>query len=170
MLLYTDDQILPQQRTTAVACRSQSHPGLTQVPRLKLLYTQVNNGTARFTVVCHGCDGLESCDNCEIADDALVPTCSAALDHTSADQDGMSLEELDIDKGYWRATNRSKIILGCYNTDACKGGKTGTLGYCETGYAGMGPCEYNDNVMLSIERNARTALIAVKIENTHRLV
>ncbi|CAN0255509.1 unnamed protein product, partial [Ascophyllum nodosum] len=51
----------------------------------------------------------------------------------------MSLEDLDIDKGYWRATNRSKSILECYNVEACRGGKTGSPDYCDTGYAGMGP-------------------------------
>ena len=54
----------------------------------------------------------------------------------------MSLEELDIDEGYWRATNTSKTILECYNTDACKGGKTGAQGYCDAGYADTGPCGY----------------------------
>ena len=72
-----------------------------------------------------------------------MPTCSAALDHTSAGESGVSLEELEIDKGYWRATNTSKSVLECYNTEACKGGKSGAPGYCDTGYAVMGPCEEN---------------------------
>ncbi|CAN0249419.1 unnamed protein product, partial [Ascophyllum nodosum] len=68
-----------------------------------------------------------------------VPTCSAALDHTSAGESGVSLEELKIDKGNWRATNTSKSVLECYNTEACKGGKSGAPDYCDTGYAVMGP-------------------------------
>ena len=91
--------------------------------------------------MCHGCPELENCDNYTITDETTVPACSITLDHTSAEETGMSLEELDIDKGYWRATNTSKLILECYNTDACKGGKTRTPGYCDTGYADVGPCE-----------------------------
>ena len=50
------------------------------------------------------------------------------------------METLEIDKGYWRATNTSTLVLPCYNTEACVGGITGSPGYCDDGYDG--PCEW----------------------------
>lgn len=48
------------------------------------------------------------------------------------------METLKLDPGYWRATDTSKVILSCYNEDACEGGATVT-DYCSAGYEG--PCE-----------------------------
>lgn len=61
------------------------------------------------------------------------------LEHTSADKDGLALEALNIDEGYWRASPESVIILACYNADACSGGETGADSFCASGY--QGPCE-----------------------------
>ena len=97
---------------------------------------------SRYTTVCDGCPERQDCDDCTIDHETNRPTCSAVLDHTSAKVAGILLEELEIDNGYWRATSTSKLIFKCYNTDACKGGKTGTHSYCDTGYADKGPCGY----------------------------
>ena len=51
----------------------------------------------------------------------------------------MTLDKLVIDPGYWRANESSTDILQCYNTNACLGGVTGSVGYCLEGY--QGPCE-----------------------------
>ena len=48
------------------------------------------------------------------------------------------MEELQINPGYWRATNSSEDVLACYHADACLGGVTGTPGYCREGHEG--PC------------------------------
>lgn len=44
-----------------------------------------------------------------------------------------------VDRGHWRASNKSTAVLPCYNPAACLGGVTGEPGYCSEGYAG--PCE-----------------------------
>ena len=49
----------------------------------------------------------------------------------------MTVEDLVIEKGYWRATATSTSVLECYNGDACLGGLT--TGSCAEGYEG--PCE-----------------------------
>ncbi|CAM9792296.1 unnamed protein product, partial [Ectocarpus sp. 12 AP-2014] len=43
---------------------------------------------------------------------------------------------LNIDEGFWRATNESDSILACYNADACIGGQTGADSFCASGYKG----------------------------------
>ncbi|CAN0479142.1 unnamed protein product [Ectocarpus sp. 12 AP-2014] len=66
----------------------------------------------------------------------VTPACEAPLEHTSADEDGATLETLDIDEGFWRATNESEIILACYNADACIWGQTGADSFCAPGCKG----------------------------------
>ncbi|CAN0382790.1 unnamed protein product [Ectocarpus sp. 12 AP-2014] len=90
----------------------------------------------RFETVCSGCSGWDECSNCAIFDSTVTPTCEVPLEHTSADEDGLTLETLKIDQGYWRATTESVIILACYNADACAGGKTGADSFCASGYQG----------------------------------
>ena len=69
-----------------------------------------------------------------------LPTCKALLDHTTTNNTGgITVETLNIEKGYWRATATSQTILACYNEDACRGGVTGAEGFCDSGYAG--PCK-----------------------------
>ena len=73
----------------------------------------------------------------------LVPQCismsDAGIEHASSVGGVNTIEELDIDQGYWRATTDSIYVFQCYNSDACKGGLTGTPDFCEKGY--QGPCE-----------------------------
>lgn len=84
------------------------------------------------------CEGCEVCDRCDFGD-MLVPECVELLKHAQSKEGNTTIEKLQIDKGYWRATANSKDILKCYNSDACKGGVTGAPDYCHPGY--MGPCE-----------------------------
>ncbi|CAM9498222.1 unnamed protein product [Ectocarpus sp. 8 AP-2014] len=65
---------------------------------------------------------------------AVKPVCKVRLEHTTAEGPGTTLETLTISSGYWRATNKSEIILACYNADACSGGETGAD--CSPGYKG----------------------------------
>lgn len=91
-----------------------------------------------FGTVCTGCP--EPCDDCIF--DTLAPKCvtlsAAGIAHASSPGSETTIEDIVIDKGYWRATNTSTSILECYNEDACPGGIT--TGKCNTGYEG--PCEY----------------------------
>lgn len=93
----------------------------------------------RFETVCLGCPAWDECSKCAIAYGTVTPTCEVPLEHTSADEDGLTFETLKIDEGYWRATTESVSILACYNADACAGGKTGADSFCSSGY--QGPCE-----------------------------
>ncbi|CAM9835026.1 unnamed protein product [Pylaiella littoralis] len=91
---------------------------------------------ARFEAVCYDCPGWNECSTCDITRSNVVPTCAAPLEHTSVDDDGVTLETLNINRGYWRATSESDKILACYNSDACNGGQTGADTYCSPGYEG----------------------------------
>ena len=91
--------------------------------------------------LCYGCP--ENCDSCDYGTPIIVPECVSLSDarvaHASSRGGVTTLEDLEIDKGYWRATNSSKDILECYNGDACRGGITGAFDYCSGGYRGA--CE-----------------------------
>lgn len=100
---------------------------------------QQEETNVRFETVCFDCPAWEECSGCTIESSDVTPTCEVPLEHTSADKDGLSLETLKIDEGYWRATTESVIILGCYNADACRGGETGADSFCASGYQGL--CE-----------------------------
>ena len=63
------------------------------------------------------------------------------MEHVTSKGGNTTVEELQIDKGYWRATNMSRSIYKCFNTNACKGGLTGASNYCLSGYEG--PCEHD---------------------------
>ncbi|CBJ33597.1 conserved unknown protein [Ectocarpus siliculosus] len=98
--------------------------------------TEQEDPNARFETVCVDCPAWDECFECIIADGTITPTCEVPLEHTSADEDGLTLETLKLDEGYWRATTESVIILACYNADACAGGKTGADSFCASGYQG----------------------------------
>lgn len=89
------------------------------------------------------CDGCEPCQDC-VVDGFGTQECVPEYEHTSsAGVDGAGnsvvLQGLEIDSGYWRATNTSTSILPCWNEDACAGGLTDAADYCDSGYTG--PCE-----------------------------
>eukprot|EP00903_Cladosiphon_okamuranus_P020904 g19197.t1 len=88
-----------------------------------------------FEAVCNGCEDIE-CEGCLFEETMLVPVCSTELDHSTSRGGSVSLELLEIDPGYWRATNTSEVVLACYNEDACLGGITGADDYCDQGYGG----------------------------------
>lgn len=90
-----------------------------------------------FEVMCDGCN--VQCHGCSFDDPSLVPMCSDVMEHTNSSGGSVTVEELWIEPGYWRASQTSTDILECYRADACLGGVTGAPGYCRTGYEG--PCE-----------------------------
>lgn len=83
--------------------------------------------------MCVGCPDLDECSGCTITRPDITPICEAPLEHTTAEQEGVTLETLSIARGFWRATNKSENILACFNTDACIGGVP-LDGYCAQGY------------------------------------
>ncbi|CAM9770306.1 unnamed protein product, partial [Laminaria digitata] len=46
-----------------------------------------------------------------------------------------TIATLSLDKGYFRSSNQSRVILKCFHQDACVGGSDAT-NYCESGYSG----------------------------------
>lgn len=89
-------------------------------------------------VDCDGCPSWHLCTNCSVLGDVRRPACAATLDHTTSLERTGTLETLDLDSGYWRATDTSSNILSCFSEDACEGGAA-VGSYCATGYEG--PCE-----------------------------
>lgn len=78
-------------------------------------------------------------------DEAGAHECIPQYEHTVSaglDDEGNSVvvQGLEIDEGYWRATDNSTRILPCWNTDACRGGLTGAATYCDSGYTGACEC------------------------------
>ncbi|CAN0600455.1 unnamed protein product, partial [Laminaria digitata] len=57
---------------------------------------------------------------------------------SSAESDGTTIATLSLDKGYFRTSNESDVILKCFHQNACVGGSD-AANYCEPGYTG--PCE-----------------------------
>lgn len=114
---------------------------------------QERSSTARYDKVCAGCPRWIECDNCTVNDSNFDPTCSDALEHTSANEPGVTLKTLSVSRGYWRATTESTTILACYNTLACKGGQTGAEAFCDSGY--MGPCECDPTERYTVSSYAR---------------
>ena len=90
----------------------------------------------RYGSVCSGCP---VCDGCDVQDESLVPVCTSQMEHTRSEGGDTTIETLDVDYGYWRATPTSRDVLTCYNEDACLGGVTGGPDFCRKGYEG--PCE-----------------------------
>lgn len=91
--------------------------------------------TISFEFACEACDMV--CSNCEF--DFNVSSCTEELDHTTSAGGDTTLEELEIDSGYWRYNTGSEAVLACYNKNACAGGISGEAGFCHSGYEG--PCE-----------------------------
>ena len=99
-----------------------------------------NNAVDLWNVLCDGCHNT-TCEECDF-EDMLGPECVpllGGLEHASSVGRLTTLDKIKIDQGYWRATAYSTCILPCYNQGACKGGITGTAGFCWEGY--QGPCE-----------------------------
>lgn len=96
----------------------------------------------RYDTVCAGCptaEGAETCEKCTIDDPGRVPAGCAQPPDGAVDVAGATLETLEIEPGWYRATNTSIKIFQCYRENACLGGQTGGEDFCASGYTG--PCE-----------------------------
>ena len=92
--------------------------------------------TARYETVCDGCPSWGDCHSCDVSEPELEPVCDFALDHSTSDEPGNTLNTLSANEGYWRAIPDTDNILPCYNVAACGGGRTGTETFCGDGYTG----------------------------------
>ena len=88
-----------------------------------------------------------------------MPICKEELDNTVSAGGTVTLQELSIEPGCWRATESSENVLACFHAAACLGGVTGTAGYCLEGYEG--PCECYarlttvENMLLRVQSRCR---------------
>lgn len=98
------------------------------------------------------CSECSICSGCSFGDEKGIPTCisltQAGVEHASSIGGTTTVEQLTIDKGYWRATNTSTNVKECFNTEACTGGLTGSSDFCLEGYEG--PCECGLNVLYDL--------------------
>lgn len=108
-----------------------------------------------YETVCDGCQ--TACDRCSFDEPPLVPACSEVMEHAVSPGGVVTLEMLEIEPGYWRATETSTDILACYNEDACLGGATGAAGNCLEGYEG--PCEYFRVGVRAVRERSRCCVI-----------
>lgn len=90
-------------------------------------------------MVCAQC--VDSCDsdlvNVKIGSEK-PPTCEPIPMGVRASSGVTTIKTFDLEEGYYRVSSESRIVLECYQGDACLGG-TDASNYCKAGY--MGPCE-----------------------------
>lgn len=67
-----------------------------------------------------------------------VPYCEAIPPGVDIGDSGLTLESFALEKGYFRVSNASSVVLKCYQEEACRGGSD-ARGYCGNGYEG--PCK-----------------------------
>lgn len=60
------------------------------------------------------------------------------MEGAKASSRGTTVATLDLQKGYYRTSAKSQVVVECYLEDACVGG-TDAESYCADGYEG--PCE-----------------------------
>ena len=88
-------------------------------------------------------------DQTEIPTDCISLS-DAGVQHASSSQ-GI-VEKLNIAQGYWRATNKSREVLECFNQHACKGGiASKTSDYCVDGF--KGPCRWRLECVTDLKSN-----------------
>lgn len=68
-----------------------------------------------------------------------IPVCADLPKGVNAASSGTTLSSLDLEKGYYRVSAESHVVVECLNEDACLGGRIAGQ-YCAPGYEG--PCEY----------------------------
>lgn len=92
-----------------------------------------------FSTVCDGCP--DPCKDCTYDSPESVPRCitleEAGVENANSSGGVVTVEDLVIEEGYWRATATSTSVLECYNAAACLGGLGS--GKCADGYEG--PCK-----------------------------
>lgn len=99
------------------------------------------NESCRFELVCARCSTCDDVYSGVLVDtDTTVPVCVDLPKGTTTASSGTSLATISLEKGYYRTSAESQIVLECYQEDACVGGDAAD-DYCASGYEG--PCKCN---------------------------
>lgn len=72
-------------------------------------FLPVVKSSSVLDVLCSGCD--VDCEGCITSPGTLA--CTEELEHTKSGGGNITIEALEIDPGYWRATNTSTKVLAC---------------------------------------------------------
>lgn len=67
-----------------------------------------------------------------------LPVCDVLPEGVDALSSGTTVASLSLQQGYYRTSDKSRVVRECFNENACRGG-TDVDSYCATGY--KGPCE-----------------------------
>ncbi|CAN0474599.1 unnamed protein product, partial [Ectocarpus sp. 12 AP-2014] len=95
-------------------------------PGMYLDYNAARLGNL-YEAACSGCE--TACNGC-FFEPSVPPTCTDVMEHVTSAGGTVTLEDLPVERGYWRASPSSEEVFACYNADACLGGVTGRAGYC----------------------------------------
>ena len=74
------------------------------------------------------------CEAGEFESDA-TGTCEVVVEGVKTNVDGMKVQTLDLEPGFWRTYLNSDIVLPCLNSNHCNGG-VNTSNLCSDGYTG----------------------------------
>lgn len=100
---------------------------------------QIGLCTRCLDEVCSRCStGGEGVINPNLVQIDGLTVCAEAPPGTSVPSSGTTVETLVVDKGYYRTSNQSHVVLECYQKNACTGG-IAIETICAAGY--KGPCK-----------------------------
>lgn len=106
----------------------------------------------------------QACTRCSTGGDGVIngdkiqvdglPVCEAAPLGATFSPSGTTLETLVLDTGYYRTSNKSHVVVECYQREACVGG-VDPGGICAVGY--KGPCK-GESFIYSLSIRSRGVL------------
>ena len=97
---------------------------------------------SRFDTVCQGCSDAANNtvpDGVEISNERETPSCQAIPSGTVATSIATTVESLTLEKGFYRTSKESDVVMECYRSEACLGGSDPDE-YCAEGYEGACEC------------------------------
>lgn len=125
------------QQKISHACASKIPVTFTPSAPLSFEPSSQTTGASRYSEDCANCP---PCSNCDVANETTVPICTPALEHTTSPGGSVNLQNLVLDKGFWRVTSLSRKALACYREEACLGGITDSTDFCDGRFTG--PCRF----------------------------
>lgn len=127
------------QKKISRACASETPVTFTLSSPLSFEPISQTTGASRYSEICANCP---SCSDCDVANEKTIPICTPAFEHTTSAGGSVNLQNLVLDKGFWRVTPVSRKALPCYREEACLGGITDSPDFCDGKF--KGPCRCQD--------------------------